>query len=234
MSRAQIISKTIKTFNILRNQTDDLFLEAHGYGKAEIMGNELFESKLNPFLRELRKVVIDIPLNDYTVIAMDSWIKQLNAKIEVAKSEINNTNSLIIEYIPHIIDTLNEVKLELLELLLSENDNLEGDNKSQYRPIDSKSPLTPKGVALLIVQLQNFGVIRHDIPSESITELMAPLFGFEPSEIGQHISYDKDNRRHFAKVDGDDLNSLVKIMKSIIGRIENQQYVNEISKKEVD
>lgn len=231
MSRAQIISQTIQSFNHLRSRTDELFTTN---GKAEIMANELFESKLNPFLRDLHKTIREIPLNDYTIIAIDSWIKQLNGKIETTKTDTANTSNVTLKYMPSIINTLNEVKLEVLELLLTENENLEDSNKTQYRPINSKSPLTPKGVAMLLVQLQNFGVIRHDIPFSSIIEVLAPFLGCEASEIEQHIYFDKENRRQSAKVSRDDLSSLVKIMKSIIGRIENQQYVNEISKNEVD
>lgn len=231
MSRAQIISQTIQSFNHLRSRTDELFTTN---GKAEIMANELFESKLNPFLRDLHKTIREIPLNDYTIIAIDSWIKQLNGKIETTKTNTANTSNVTLKYMPSIINTLNEVKLEVLELLLTENENLEDSNKTQYRPINSKSPLTPKGVAMLLVQLQNFGVIRHDIPFSSIIEVLAPFLGCEASEIEQHIYFDKENRRQSAKVSRDDLSSLVKIMKSIIGRIENQQYVNEISKNEVD
>ncbi len=234
MSRAQIISKTIQSFNHLRSRTDELFAESTSNGKVEIMANELFESKLNPFLRELYKTVREIPLNDYTIIAIDSWIKQLNSKIETTKNSLNDTGNFSLKYMPSVIDSLNEVKLEVLELLLTETENLEYTNKNQYRPLVSQSPLTPKGIAMLLVQLQNFGVIRPDIPFASISEVLAPFLGCEANEIEQHIYFDKENRRQSAKANNDDLVPLVKIMKSIIGRIENRQYVNEILKNEVD
>ena len=138
MSRAQIISKTIQSFNHLRSRTDELFAESTSNGKVEIMANELFESKLNPFLRELYKTVREIPLNDYTIIAIDSWIKQLNSKIETTKNSLNDTGNFTLKYMPSVIDSLNEVKLEVLELLLTETENLEYTNKNQYRPLVSQ------------------------------------------------------------------------------------------------
>jgi len=146
MSRAQIINQTIQSFNSLRNQTDKLFLETNSNSEINIMANELFESKLNPFLRELYKTIRNIPLNDYTVIAIDSWIKELNCRIETIKSDADNANGIPVKYLPKIIDTLNDIKLEILELLLSEHAPSEGSNENQYNSIESESPLSPQGL----------------------------------------------------------------------------------------
>ena len=225
MSRVQIISQTIQSFNRLRNQLDRLFSESDSNNAGDIMVDELFESKLNPLLREITKTILSIPLNDYILVATDLWIKELNGRVGIIKKDTSNASSLALKYIPKIIDALGEVKLEILELLLSDP-HLEDVNKTQYRAIDSQSPLTSEGIAMLLVQLQNFGVVKPDIPMQTIINLFAPLLGCEAREIEQHIYFDEKNRRQSAKVDTDNLDSLIKILKSIIGRIENQKYVN--------
>lgn len=231
MERAQVISQTISTFNALQNQSSVLFSEANILNHAEIMIEEFFESGYNPFIRNLQSSIAGIPLNDYTVIALDSWLKTLTIQLERIKEGPSRTDYAEVvyihqKYIPKLFDTLTDIKLELLEQLFTPEESPQ-DANSKKLGLSTETVLTPSSAAFLIAQLYNFGVIRQDVTPSVISQLLGPVLGCDANEMESAINFEKGSYRYIAQTNSEELIVLSKILRSITARVENQMKVDK-------
>lgn len=230
MDRAQVVSQTIATFNSLRDQVAELFLESSIVSKSELMIEEYFEAKFNPFVRQVQAEIRSVPLNDYAVVSIDLWVKSLNIQIDELDGGSHNfkhAESVYIhrKYLPELVRVLNDIKLELLENLYK-SEALDNSVRP-VRTFDTHRPISSGGVSALVAQLINFGVIRQDIPPDAIAKVLAPLMGFSPQDILNTLVYDRENHRYTANASAQELAILTKLIKSISARIENQQSTKE-------
>lgn len=227
MERAKIVSQTIAAFKQLRHQSDEIFSEESILSHTEVMIEEFFESKLNPFLRSLQLTIDNIPQNDYTVIALDSWLKALNKQLEITDgtpSETDYPEVIYIrqKYLPKLVDKLTDIKIELLEQLFTPEETLPNDSAEKVIMVDTDTVLTSGSAAFLVAQLYNFKVINPEIPPSTIAKIFGPMVGCEPQSIEMAITYDKTNHRFTANANGDELVMLSKILRSISARVENR------------
>jgi hypothetical protein len=232
MERAKIVSQTISTFNELRAQANDVFSAQTILPHADMMIEEFFEAKLNPFIRSTKKRILLLPPNDYTIISIDSWIKALNKDLETLKnnpSEKEYAEVVYIQqkYIPMFADELKELKLEILEVLFKLEENQEQNMKNPVNISDGKAVISAGGVAFFIAQLYNFNAIRQDIPSSAVSKVIGPLMGSDPDQVDELLFFDRANHRMAGKSTNEDLANLGKLLRSIIARIENQIKLQE-------
>lgn len=227
MDRAQVVSQTIATFNTLRDQVANLFSEESILSQSELMIEEYFEAKFNPFLRKAKVTVESIPLNDYTVVAIDLWLKNLKSTIdhlEIGDHGLRHAESVYIhqKYLPRLISFLENVKLEILESIFKTPDY---DSDPEFVSTNTNHKgLAPGALSSLIAQLLNFGVIRNDLPPDVLAKVLAPIVGCTTDDIALNLTYDRVNHRFTGNATTPELASLAKLMRSIAARIENQQY----------
>lgn len=225
MDRAQVVSKTISTFNSLRSKAAELFAEENIIGHSDLMIEEFFEAQFNPFVRDVHKAIMDVPANDYTIIAIEQWVKALARQAEQLESgnhKLEHAEAFYIhqKYIPVLANELNDAKLKLLEKLFSDESHQVSDEGSKL--VEQKSNLKPAGVACFLAQLMNFGVVRTDIPTETLLSILAPVMGYSSEEIEGSLLFDKENHRFTAKANAQELEALAKVVRSMAARIENQ------------
>ena len=227
MDRAKIVSQTIAAFKLLRHQADEIFSEQSILSRSQVMIEEYFESKFNPFLRGLQSTIASIPQNDYTVIALDTWLKALSKQldsIEGAPLETAYPEVIYIrqQYFPRLIDKLTDIKIELLERLFTPEENLPDDSVEKVIRVDTETVLTPGSAAFLVAQLYNFKVINPEISPSTIAKIFGPMVGCDAQSIELAIAYDRTNHRFTAKANGEELVVLSKILRSISARVENR------------
>jgi len=227
MDRAQVVSQTIATFNTLRDQVANLFSEESILSQSELMIEEYFEAKFNPFLRKAKVTIESIPLNDYTVVAIDLWLKNLKSSIdhlETGDHGLRHAESVYIhqKYLPRLISFLENVKLEILERIFKTQEH--DSNPEVVSTNTNHKGLAPGALSSLIAQLLNFGVIRNDLSPDVLAKVLAPIVGCTTDDIALNLTYDRVNHRFTGNATTPELASLAKLMRSIAARIENQQY----------
>jgi hypothetical protein len=227
MDRSQIVSQTIRTFNELRSQAAEIFSEDSILDHTEVMIEEFFEAKFNPYLRKLMGVIVSLPVNDYTVIALDLWIKDIGNQISIIENGPRETDYPEVvylkgKYLPKLVSSLAEIKLELLEQLFSTEDNTEHNENLRKPYLEQDTVLSANEAGFLLSQMINFRIIRTDISPSTASKVMGPLMGIDPCIIEKSIVFDKTNHRYTASISTDELILLSKVIKSILARIENQ------------
>jgi hypothetical protein len=224
MDRDKIVGNIISTFSRLRVDATKLFSEKSIIEKAEIMIEEFFELKFIPYIIRLKKEIISLPPDDYTIIAIDSWLKELNKSI----IDLSTSNALEgyaevryiqQKYIPKLVETLKDTKLEILETHFSFN----GQDKKQHQPFltNSKTLLSQSAIAYMFTQLYNFNAISRDISIEEAIVLYCNLMGGNNDEVSGLILHDSESHRLTSKVTIEDLQLVSKLMKSILARTES-------------
>jgi hypothetical protein len=223
MDRDKTVSAIISKFSELKKEFNELFSEERIIEKAELMIEEFFESKFNPFLQKLNKDITSLPLDDYTLIAIDLWTKDLNKKnIENEDlstfAEVKYINQ---KYLPKLIDELKNLKLKILEDLFHNESS--GSKNSQNILINyRKQVLSVNALAFLFTQLHNFNVIPNTSSLEESINLYCDLIGVPQEQIKEIVNQDNESMRLFANANVEELQVLSKILKSILSRTENQ------------
>jgi len=226
MDRAQVVSQTIATFNTLRDKATELFSEESILSRSELMIEEYFEAKFNPFLRKAKATIESIPLNDYTVVAIDSWIKNLKVSIdhlEGGTHSLRHAESVYIhqKYLPQLVNFLGNVKLEVLESIFKTHEEVSAP--TPISTVKNHKGLAPGALSSLIAQLLNFGVFRNDLSPDMLARVLAPVLGCNAEDIANNLTYDKESHRFAGSGSAQELAALAKLMRSIAARIENQQ-----------
>ncbi|MFP4556878.1 MAG: hypothetical protein ACLFNU_08420 [Bacteroidales bacterium] len=226
MDRASIINRVINVFNKKQKQAEYIISAESIIPEAGIMIEEFFEAKFNPFLRELKREILELPLDDYSIIEIDTWIKSLSQNLDdIENGDIVKEFAELVyikrKYIPKLIRHLKDIKLELIEKLFDINSgNIETSKESVIFDREL-SGLSAGSTAELIAQLCNFNVITGDIGSEELADIFTSLTGCTASEIKNKLTYNGESHRYASNSSLEELIALRKVIKSIAARLDN-------------
>jgi len=228
MERARVIGQIIAVIKQLKKETDALFAPENIINHSELLIEEYFQQLFNPFIKKVKSAIRSLPPDEYLPIEIDSWIRVLMLKlayIERGQHEEKYAEVLYIKqrFYPELIEVLKELQLEALESEFDARVDNEHLVKSQLGP--NTIVLSLESVALLIAMLYNFNIISGVVPIDEICRSFAAMTGYNAGDLKQLLRFDENSGRLTSIVKANDMDVLLKLLKSIGARIENlRQY----------
>jgi hypothetical protein len=223
MDRDKTVSAIIIKFSELKSEFNELFSEERIIEKADLMIEEFFESKFNPLINRMIKEITALPHDDYTLIAIDTWIKDLHKK-HIANENLNafaEVRYIHEKYIPKLIVELKNIKLKILE----DHFNTESPTaKSPHVLLKNyrKQALSANALAFLFSQLHNFNVIPNSDSLDGSIKLYCELVGIEYNNFFELLTLEDESLRLSASASVEELQILSKVLRSILSRTESQ------------
>lgn len=225
MDRAKILNQVINQIKQLREEGNHLFSNEIIVPKAEYMIEEFFEAKFNPFLEKVSLQIHSLPHDEYIIVSIDTWIKDLNDQIKRIENSIPEDEYAEVlyirqKYIPILIDKLSDIKLDLLEHEFNAHDE---DIKKQWpsKAIEDDSILQPDGIALVASLLYNHRIMKSSLSIDDICDHFSKLSGYPSSQIKKYIGFDDTHARLVVKPNTDDLLRLQKVIKAMGVRVDS-------------
>ncbi|HOU75053.1 MAG TPA: hypothetical protein PLW22_09890 [Tenuifilum sp.] len=230
MERAKAIGQIIAVIKQLKKETDELFAPENIINHSELLIEEYFQQLFNPFLKKVKADIRSLPLDEYLPIELDSWIRILKMKLVAIERGEHTEKYAEVLYIkqrfyPELIDVLKELQLEALEAEFDARVDREQLSKPILGP--NTIVLSIESVAMLITMLYNFNIISGAVPIDDICRSFAAMTGYNAGELKQLLRFDEENGRLTSIVKAEDMDVLLKLLRSIVARIENlRQYTD--------
>jgi|GEM_PF-650189 len=228
MERAKVIGQIIAVIKQLKKETDELFAPENIINHSELLIEEYFQQRFNPFIKKVKADIRSLPSDEYLPIEIDSWVRILKMKLAAIERGQHDEKYAEVLYIkqrfyPELIEALKELQLEALEAEFDARVDRENLAKLQLGP--NTIVLSLESVALLIAMLFNFNIISGAVPIDDICKSFAAMTGYNANDLRQLLRFDEENGRLTSIVKADDMDVLLKLLKSIGSRIENlKQY----------
>ncbi|MGD9978662.1 MAG: hypothetical protein AB7S54_12105 [Bacteroidales bacterium] len=228
MERARVIGQIIAVIKQLKKETDALFAPENIINHSELLMEEYFQQLFNPFIKKVKSSIRSLPPDEYLPIEIDSWIRVLMLKLAAIERGQHDDKYAEVLYIkqrfyPELIEVLKELQLEALESEFDARVDNEHLVKSQLGP--NTIVLSLESVALLIAMLYNFNIISGAVPIDEICKSFAAMTGYNADDLKQLLRFDENSGRLTSIVKANDMDVLLKLLKSIGARIENlRQY----------
>ncbi len=228
MERARVIGQIIAVIKQLKKETNALFAPENILNHSELLMEEYFQQLFNPFIKKVKSSIRSLPPDEYLPIEIDSWIRVLMLKLAAIERGQHDDKYAEVLYIkqrfyPELIEVLKELQLEALESEFDARVDNEHLVKSQLGP--NTIVLSLESVALLIAMLYNFNIISGAVPIDEICKSFAAMTGYNADDLKQLLRFDENSGRLTSIVKANDMDVLLKLLKSIGARIENlRQY----------
>ncbi|HBI80856.1 MAG TPA: hypothetical protein DDY04_02660 [Bacteroidales bacterium] len=228
MERARVIGQIIAVIKQLKKETNALFAPENILNHSELLMEEYFQQLFNPFIKKVKSSIRSLPPDEYLPIEIDSWIRVLMLKLAAIERGQHDDKYAEVLYIkqrfyPELIEVLKELQLEALESEFDARVDNEHLVKSQLGP--NTIVLSLESVALLIAMLYNFNIISGAVPIDEICRSFAAMTGYNAGDLKQLLRFDENSGRLTSIVKANDMDVLLKLLKSIGARIENlRQY----------
>ncbi len=228
MERARVIGQIIAVIKQLKKETNALFAPENIINHSELLMEEYFQQLFNPFIKKVKSFIRSLPPDEYLPIEIDSWIRVLMLKLAAIERGQHDDKYAEVLYIkqrfyPELIEVLKELQLEALESEFDARVDNEHLVKSQLGP--NTIVLSLESVALLIAMLYNFNIISGAVPIDEICRSFAAMTGYNAGDLKQLLRFDENSGRLTSIVKANDMDVLLKLLKSIGARIENlRQY----------
>jgi len=228
MERARVIGQIIAVIKQLKKETNALFAPENILNHSELLMEEYFQQLFNPFIKKVKSSIRSLPPDEYLPIEIDSWIRVLMLKLAAIERGQHDDKYAEVLYIkqrfyPELIEVLKELQLEALESEFDARVDNEHLVKSQLGP--NTIVLSLESVALLIAMLYNFNIISGAVPIDEICKSFAAMTGYNAGDLKQLLRFDENSGRLTSIVKANDMDVLLKLLKSIGARIENlRQY----------
>ena len=228
MERARVIGQIIAVIKQLKKETNALFAPENILNHSELLIEEYFQQLFNPFIKKVKSSIRSLPPDEYLPIEIDSWIRVLMLKLAAIERGQHDDKYAEVLYIkqrfyPELIEVLKELQLEALESEFDARVDNEHLVKSQLGP--NTIVLSLESVALLIAMLYNFNIISGAVPIDEICKSFAAMTGYNADDLKQLLRFDENSGRLTSIVKANDMDVLLKLLKSIGARIENlRQY----------
>ncbi|MHC1704465.1 MAG: hypothetical protein AB9846_11200 [Tenuifilaceae bacterium] len=224
MERAKVLNLIINQIKILREETTSLFSRELIVPNAEIMVEEYFEAKLNPFLEKVTSQVRNLPEDEYIIVALDTWIKDTQDQLkQIEESVIIDEFAEVLyirqKFLPVLVDKLQDLKLEKLEREFKTYElEIKTNEKKSFLPDDLA--LNPDGIAVIVSLLYNHRIINPSISIDEICNNFSKLTGYKNDQIQSYIQRDSTNARLTSIASLDELERIAKIIKVMSVRVE--------------
>lgn len=223
MERAAILNQIINEIKVLREEGIQLFSREYIVPNAEYMIEEYFEGKLNPYLEKITKQLRNLPPDEYTIVALDTWLKNLQDQLNrIEESVIIDEFAEVLyirqKFLPVLVDKIQDLKLELLEREFNVQD-LEIKSKWKTTNLSDELSLSPEGISVIISLLYNQRIIKSG-NIDAITALFSELTGYNKTEIQKQLEFDKSSARLKAGASLDELDRIVKFIQVMKVRVE--------------
>lgn len=224
MERARAIGQIIAVIKQLRKEAEELFTSDNIVEHSELLIEEFFLQKFNPFLARVKEQVRALPLDDYLPVELDSWIRLINIKLSAIERGQHDERYAEVLYIkqrfyPELVEVLKELQLEVLEAEFDARVDKQTESKTSIGP--NTIVLSHESVALLIAMLYNFNLISGTVSVDEICRSFSVMTGYDAAEIKKMLRFDEESGRLKTIVKAEDMDVLLKLLKSICARIEN-------------
>ncbi len=224
MERARAIGQIIAVIKQLRKEAEELFNSDNIVEHSELLIEEFFLQKFNPFLARVKEQVSALPLDDYLPVELDSWIRLINIKLSAIERGQHDERYAEVLYIkqrfyPELVEVLKELQLEVLEAEFDARVDNQTESKTSIGP--NTIVLSHESVALLIAMLYNFNLISGTVSIDEICRSFSVMTGYDAAEIKKMLRFDEESGRLKTIVKAEDMDVLLKLLKSICARIEN-------------
>lgn len=224
MERARAIGQIIAVIKQLRKEADELFTSDNIVEHSELLIEEFFQQKFNPFLAHVKEQVRALPLDDYLPVELDSWIRLINIKLSAIERGQHDERYAEVLYIkqrfyPELVEVLKELQLEVLEAEFDARVDKQTESKTSIGP--NTIVLSHESVALLIAMLYNFNLISGTVSIDEICRSFSVMTGYDAADIKKMLRFDEESGRLKTIVKAEDMDVLLKLLKSICARIEN-------------
>lgn len=226
MDRTKLVQRIIICIKQLKEEADELFKPDNIISHSDLMIEEYFLQKFNPYLDKVKHDIKELPPDEYLAIELDVWIKMLDSKLKIIKSDSYFEKYAEVLYIkqtfyPKLMDFLRELKLEVLENEFDARTDVSVNlrsSKIEFGP--NTLVVSPSVVAALVSLLYNFNVLSPNQDMEQLHRVIAQITGFNREQIAGLLEMDINSGRLKAKVSTDDLKFLSKLLRSMAARTE--------------
>lgn len=224
MDRAKVLNQIINQVKSIKEEGAQLFSKEFIIHDAEYMIEEHFEAKLNPYLAKVTKVIRDLPEDEYIIVVLDTWIKELQDQHKLIEDTIIVDEYAEVLYIrqkflPVFIDKLQDIKLEMLEREFDVH-SLDKKSEKQKASFLEDTAVKPEGVAVIASLLFNQRVIRSNTSIDEICYHFASLTGHSEADIKKNLQFDENFARLHASASLDELDKILNLIKAIRVRVE--------------
>lgn len=224
MERARVVGQIIAVIKQLRKEADELFTSDNIVEHSELLIEEFFLQKFNPFLARVKERVRALPLDDYLPVELDSWVRLINIKLSAIDRGQHDERYAEVLYIkrrfyPELVEVLKELQLEVLEAEFDARVDKQTENKTFIGP--NTFVLSHESVALLIAMLYNFNLISGAVSVDEICRYFSAMTGYDAADIKKMLCFDEESGRLKTTAKAADMDVLLKLLKSICARIEN-------------
>ncbi|QKG80126.1 hypothetical protein [Tenuifilum thalassicum] len=224
MERAKKIGQIIAVIKQLRKETDELFTPDNIINQSDILIEEFFLQKLNPLIARIREQVRRLPVDEYLPIEIDSWIRLINLKLQAIESGNLQEKYAEVLYIkkrfyPEVVNALKELQLEVLEAEFEAR--VDSDSALKPTPAANTIVISHESLSLLISMLYNFNIIGGNVSVEEICRCFSMMTGYDANQLMNQLKFDESSGRLLSTVNANDMDVLIRLLKSIISRIEN-------------
>ena len=225
MDRANSLSKIISTFDKLITEGKNLFAPESILPNTSILIEEFFERSYNPYLKQAKGAIAELPIDDYIPISIDKWIKSLRNDLETSEynqpEEFAEVFYIKQKYIPLLIEEIQNIKLEVLEkLYLAEITSGKAVKSEMAEP-----RISAQEAALIISNLSNFGFFRQGVNFHEMLSIISPLVGISNYELEKIITKNRTTSRLEVEASVQEYEKAAKIFRAIAGRLENDAMI---------
>jgi len=224
MDRAVILNQLIIGIKNIREEGSKIFSSEFIIPNAELMIEEYFEAKFNPYLDKIPKQIRALPEDEYIIVLLDTWIKNLQDELNhVIENVIIDEYAEVLyikqKYLPIMIERLLDIKLEMLEREFRVQSQ-ESPNITKAFAFSNEIALKPDGMAVLASLLYNHRIVKSSNSIDDLCIYLANLSGYQDYDIKKHLKFDSVNARLKADASLDELERILKIIKVMGVRIE--------------
>lgn len=221
MDRANSLSKIIGTFDKLITEGKRLFASESILPNTSILIEEFFERSYNPYLKQAKRAIAELPIDDYIPISINKWIKSLRNDLETSEynqpEEFAEVFYIKQKYIPLLIEEIQNIKLEVLEKLYLAEITTDKEVKSEI----AEPRISAQESALIISNLSNFGFFRQDVNLPEMLRIISPLVGISNYELEKNITINSTTSRMEVEASVKEYESVAKMLRAMAARLEN-------------